>query len=61
VSQHAPETTEANARLIAAAPDLLKACEVMLADLLEMENIVGVRASVVIGRAAIAKAKGGTS
>jgi hypothetical protein len=50
-----------NARLIAAAPDLLKACEVMLADLLEMEDIVGVRASVVYGRAAIAKAKGGTS
>jgi hypothetical protein len=48
------ETTEANARLIAAAPDLLEALDEIDTYL---DNAPTVRA---IARAAIAKAKGGT-
>lgn len=62
------ETTEGNARLIAAAPDLLAACGLMLA-ILEQEYGVAckngyfpaVLPALEHGRAALAKAKGDTA
>jgi hypothetical protein len=53
---------EANARLMAAAPDLLAACEALLAEADYMGGIHGVRvmsSDVAKVRAAMAKAKGG--
>lgn len=51
---------EANARLIAAAPDLLEACKALLADYIETceeHNIQVFRASLALAREAIAKAE----
>jgi len=53
---HVP--TEANARLIAAAPDLLEACEAMLAVSDSPEPIVAQVIAVSKARAAISKAGG---
>lgn len=56
--------SDANARLIAAAPDLLRALELALGQLEGSKPLSGVhasslRADIEIARAAIAKAKGG--
>jgi hypothetical protein len=55
------EPSEADARLIAAAPDLLAACEAMLVELDEWEQELGRHPACDLARAAIAKAKGGES
>lgn len=49
---------EADARLIAAAPDLLEACRYMLTLLTDMGH--GGTAGAILGRAAIARAEGGS-
>lgn len=48
---------EANARLIAAAPDLLEACEAMLKEMQVWENEQGIHPAATFARAAIAKAR----
>ena len=50
------ETTEANARLIAAAPDLLEACKAMLHRFGHLDTDAGKREATGEARAAIAKA-----
>lgn len=49
---------KANARLIAAAPDLLEACEAMLEEMQVWETEQGEHPAATLARAAIAKAKG---
>ena len=56
-----PEGAEADARLIAAAPDLLAACEAMAhaANLVYIERIDAMNDAAGLARAAIARATGG--
>jgi hypothetical protein len=55
----ARDEDEANARLIAAAPDLLAACEAMLSEMVVWEDEHGLHPAATAARDAIAKAKGG--
>ncbi len=57
------ETVEANARLLAAAPDLLEACQGLLHALAAMNasDHPELKSDINAARAAIAKAKGGAS
>lgn len=52
------EDAEANARLIAASPELLEACVAMLEEMSVWENHQGIHPAAVKARAAIAKATG---
>lgn len=56
-----PKESEANARLIAAAPDLLQALQMMLACCYDLECDDEVITAVLATRAAIAKATGSAS
>lgn len=63
VSVHSPEETKANARLIAAAPELLEALERLLGAIATAEHLNEIPPGTFpetssVARAAIAKAKG---